>query len=86
MKVKKFSRYDWPGPGFISMSLESKTNRRETQTGTFLEMKEQVTKKIIRQSKWDAGQTAVTNRFKDRQNIQTLEIGFFSETIIAKSG
>ena len=68
------------------MSLESKTNKRETHTGTILDMREHVTKKIIRQSKWDTGQTAITNRFRDRPNVQALEIGFRSEIRIAKSG
>ena len=86
MKVKKLSRYEWPGPGLISTSLESKTNRRETHTGTFLEMRKHVTKKILRHCKWDGGQTVVRNTVKDRLNKQTLKIGFLGEIRIAKSG
>ena len=80
MNVKKFSRYDRPGPvpgpGFISISFESKIKRMETHTGTFLEMRVHVTKVITMHSKWDAGQTADINIFRVKTKGDTREIGF----------
>ena len=83
MNVKKLSRYDRPGPagpGFTSISFDSKIKRRETHTGTFLEMRVHVTKVITMHSKWDAGQTADINIFRVKTKGETREIGFLSET------
>ena len=70
MKVKKLS---WYGPGFISMSFESKINTSETHIGTCLFIRVQVTKTITRQKMWDSGHEADANRCKDRKNGLTRD-------------
>ena len=68
------------------MSLESKTNKKETHTGTFLVMREHVTKRISIESKWHTGLTADVNRLKDRRKGHVWEMRLLNLNKMATSG
>ena len=58
------------------MSFESKTKSKEIHTGTFLVMRVHVINMITRHRKWDEGQTADIDIFRDKRNGLTREISF----------